>query len=48
MVCFVLSDSRIVERGLQVDDDQGPIVKLTPQLEDLDAGDLSVLEIRVA
>ena len=48
MVCFILCDLRIVERGLQVDDYQGPVEELTPQLEDLDAGELEVLEVRVA
>ena len=48
MECFKISDSRIVERGLQVDDDQGPIKELTPQLQDLDADEIKVLEVRVA
>ena len=49
MECFKISDFRIVERGLQVDDDQGPIKELTPQLQDLDAEDeIKVLEVRVA
>ena len=30
MECFIFCDFRIVERGLQVDDDQGPIEELTP------------------
>ena len=48
MECFKISDFRIVERGLQVDDDQGPIKELTPQLQDLDADEIKVLEVQVA
>jgi len=48
MECFKISDFRIVERRFQVDDDQGPIKELTPQLQDLDADEIKVLEVRVA
>ena len=47
IICLILCDCRVIERGFQVDYDQGPVEELTPKLEDLETGELEVLEVGV-
>jgi hypothetical protein len=47
IICLILCDCRVIKRGFQVDYDQGPVEELTPKLEDLETGELEVLEVGV-